>query len=65
MRPAGVRISGRAHAAATVLQDLLDALLIGLPMLIAGIAAGFVLQVRRSRKQSIRSGAAPAVPAPG
>jgi hypothetical protein len=53
-----------AGAAATVLQDLLDALLIGLPVLIAGIAVGFVLQVRSSRKQSIRSGAVPVTPAP-
>src|ERR1039458_2514109 len=53
-----------AGAAATVLQDLLDALLIGLPVLIAGIAVGFVLQVRSSRRQSIRSGAVPVTPAP-
>ena len=53
-----------AGAAATVLQDLLDALLIGLPVLVAGMAVGFVLQVRSSRKQTIRSGAAPAAPAP-
>jgi hypothetical protein len=53
-----------AGAAATVLQDLLDALLIGLPVLITGIAVGFVLQVRSSRKQSIRSGAVPVTPAP-
>ena len=53
-----------AGAAATVLQDLLDALLIGLPVLVAGMVVGFVLQVRSSRKQTIRSGAAPVTPAP-
>jgi len=53
-----------AGAAATVLQDLLDALLIGLPVLIAGVAAGFVLQVRSSRKRAIRSVPAPAGPVP-
>jgi hypothetical protein len=53
-----------AGAAATVLQDLLDALLIGLPVLIAGMAVGFVLQIRSSRKQAIRSGAAAVAPVP-
>jgi hypothetical protein len=61
---AAVAVLAMAGAAATVLQDLLDALLIGLPVLIAGMAAGFVLQVRSSRKQAIRSGAAPVAPAP-
>jgi hypothetical protein len=60
---AAVAVLAMAGAAATVLQDLLDALLIGLPVLIAGMAAGFVLQVRSSRKQAIRSGAAPVAPA--
>jgi hypothetical protein len=53
-----------AGAAATVLQDLLDALLIGLPVLVAGMAVGFVLQVRSFRKQTIRSRAAPVTSAP-
>jgi hypothetical protein len=63
---AAVAVLALAGAAATVLQDLLDALLIGLPVLIAGMAVGFVLQVRSSRKQAIRSGAAAvaAVPRP-
>ncbi len=62
---AALAVLALAGAAATVLQDLLDALLIGLPVLIAGMAVGFVLQVRSSRKQAIRSGAAPAAPVPG
>jgi hypothetical protein len=61
---AAVAALALAGAAATVLQDLLDALLIGLPVLIAGIATGFALQVRSSRKQAVRSGAARAAPAP-
>jgi hypothetical protein len=61
---AAVAVLALAGTAATVLQDLLDALLIGLPVLIAGMAVGFVLQVRSSRKQVIRSGAAPVAPVP-
>jgi hypothetical protein len=61
---AALAVLALAGATATVLQDLLDALLIGLPVLIAGMAVGFVLQVRSSRKQAIRSGAAPVAPAP-
>jgi hypothetical protein len=61
---AAVAVLALAGAAATVLQDLLDALLIGLPVLIAGMAVGFVLQVRSSRKQAIRSGAAAVAPVP-
>jgi hypothetical protein len=61
---AAVAVLAMAGAAATVLQDLLDALLIGLPVLIAGMAAGFVLQVRSSRKQAIRSRAAAVAPVP-
>jgi hypothetical protein len=62
---AAVAALALAGAAATVLQDLLDALLIGLPVLIAGIATGFGWQVRSFRKQAIRSGAARTAPAPG
>jgi len=61
---AALAVLALAGAAATVLQDLLDALLIGLPVLIAGMVVGFVLQVRSSRKQAIRSAAAAVAPVP-